>query len=154
MVAFSSEQTIESPATAVYDLAVDVVRHPQWMNVLDARVISGDPSTVGGRAREHMKVGPRTYDIEFEVVAADPGRRIAWRVTHGGPFTGEVSLQLEPVAAERTRATYSGHIDLKGLWRLLGPIMAREIRAEEAGELLRLKHLAEGRPATSLAPNE
>jgi uncharacterized membrane protein len=152
MVAFTSEQIIERSAAAVYDLAVDVLRHPQWMNVLDARLISGEPSTVGARASEHMRVGPRTYDIEFELTEADPGRRITWRVTRGGPFTGEVTLGLEPIEPDRTRATYAGRIDLKGLRRLIAPFMTNEIRAEEAGELVRLKALAEAQSAGATVP--
>ena len=147
MVAFSSEQTIERPAAMIYEVAVDVLRHPMWMKVLDARVLNGDPTRVGGRASEHVKVGPRTYDIEFEVTVADPGRRISWRAIRGGPFAGEVTLDLSPLDERRTRATYSGRLDMKGLWRLVEPFMAREVRAEEAGELGRLKALVEALPA-------
>jgi uncharacterized membrane protein len=149
VIGSKSEQAIERPAAMVYDLAVDVLRHPEWMNVLDARVVSGDPTKVGARASEHMKVGPRTYDVEFEVASADPGQRVTWRVLRGGPFTGEITLELEPLEPGRTRASYSGRIEMKGMWRLLEPLIAREVIADQARELVRLKTLAEKQPTSA-----
>ena len=115
--------------------------------VLDARIISGDGRTVGTHGRERMRLGPRTYDAEFEVSAVEPDRRIAWRVAGGVPFSGELALELTPMGDDRTQAIYVGTLRMKGIWRLLEPLMAREMQAGPARELERLKALVESTEA-------
>jgi len=88
-------------------------------------------------------MGPLKWELDFVVTEAVPGRRIAWRTTGGGPFTGDLTLDLEPSGMHSTRATYHGQIKLHGLWRLLSPIIAMEARESEARELRRLQALLE-----------
>jgi hypothetical protein len=143
MIAYRVEETIGRSAVDIWSLAADVTRHPEWMGVTEATILSGPGTSVGSRGREVVRFGPFRWAMEFEVIDAAPGGRIAWRATGGGPFTGEFALELEPVSANETRATYRGEVHLKGLWRLLAPIMANEFREGEARELRRLKALLE-----------
>ena len=91
------------------------------------------------RGRERIRFGPFGWDVEFEVVDAKPGRRIAWRSVSGAPFDLDVALDLEPIGPASTKATYGGDIRFHGLWRLLSPIVAMEANAGPARELQRLK---------------
>lgn len=109
------------------------------MGVTDAQLLQGSGTEVGARALERLKVGPRTVDQEIEVSGSVPGQRIAWRMAGGGPFAGEVSLDLESLDTNRTRAVWSGSIGLTRWWRLIEPLMAAEVKAGEAAELRRLK---------------
>lgn len=143
MITYRFEDTIERSADEVWAYAADITRHPEWMGVLDAEVISGRPTEVGAMGRETLRFGPWRFVTEFVVSASEPGRHIAWRVAGGVPFTGEGRLELEPIGSTRTRAVYSGAFRLKGLWRLLEPLVAREARASEAAELQRLKRVLE-----------
>lgn len=151
MIRFETEQTIARSAGDVWAYAADIVRHPEWMSVTDARLIHGTGSEVGTRAVERIAMGPRTADVDVEVTASVSARRIAWRVAGGGPVAGDVALDLEPLGPDRTRAVYSGSIGLTGLWRLLEPFMAGEIRSGEAAELVRLKENLESSPAPAIA---
>ncbi|OGO59167.1 MAG: hypothetical protein A2V85_14090 [Chloroflexi bacterium RBG_16_72_14] len=144
MTRFATEQTIARPAADVWTYAADILRHPEWMSVTDARIVRGSGTETGARGRERMRLGPLGWDVEFEVADADPGRRIAWRAVSGAPFELEVSLDLEPVGPSSTRATYGADIRLRGLWRLLGPLLAMEGKTGPARELARLKSRAEG----------
>jgi hypothetical protein len=94
-------------------------------------------------------MGPRTIEVGLEVSGAIPARQIAWRVAGGGPLVGDVTLDLEPLGPNRTRAVYSGAIGLSGIWRLFEPLMAREIAAGEAAELRRLKDNLEAARASA-----
>jgi uncharacterized protein YndB with AHSA1/START domain len=143
VITYRFEETIGRSAVDVWSLAADITRHPEWMGVTEATILSGSGTSVGARGREVVRFGPFRWDMEFEVIDAAPGRRIAWRATGGGPFTGDLALELEPVNAHETRATYRGEVHLKGLWRLLAPIISKEIREGEARELQRLKALLE-----------
>ena len=148
MIRFKTEQTIARPAGEVWAFAADVTHHPEWMGVTDAYMISGRPTEVGARARERMKLGPRKLEVEFEVSGSVPAERIAWRMAGSGPFSGEVSLDLESLGPDVTRTTWSGAIGLTGWWRLLEPLMAGDVASGEAAELRRLKERLET-PTTS-----
>ena len=139
MTRFVTEQTIARSADDVWAYAADIVRHPEWMTVTDARVLDGPGTRVGARGRERMRFGPFGWDVEFEVAEAAPGRRIVWRAVDGAPFDLAVSLDLEPVGPTSTRARYGADIRLHGLWRLLGPMVAIEGKVGPERELKRLK---------------
>lgn len=149
MIRFESEQTIERSAEEVWAYAADILRHPEWMGVTDARIVSGVATDVGTRGLERMKLGPRSVEVGIEVSESVRARRIAWRVSGGSPLAGDVTLELEPLGPGRTRATWSGTIGLTGPWRLLEPLMAAEVRAGEAAELRRLKDNLEAVPSTA-----
>lgn len=150
MTRFVTEQTIERSADDVWTYAADIVRHPEWMNVTDALIVRGHGTQLGARGRERLRFGPFGWDVEFEVVEAEPGRRIVWKAVAGAPLDLAVALDLEPVGPETTRATYGAEIRLHGPWRLLGPMVAMEGKAGPERELRRLKDQVEGAP--SMAP--
>jgi len=150
MITFKTEQTIERPAQEVWSYAADITRHPEWMGVLDARLISGRPTEIGAHGIERLKLGPRKVEVDLEVSASIPAQRIAWRMVGGSPFTGEVTLDLDSLGPDRARAVWSGSIGLTGWWRLIEPLMAAEVKTGEAAELRRLKERLETSPA--LAP--
>jgi len=148
MIRFQTEQTINRPALEIWSYAADITRHPEWMGILDARLVSGRPTDIGARAVERVRLGPRTFELGLEVSKSVPAQRIAWRMAGGSPLVGEVTLDLEPLGSERTRAVLSGAIGLSGWWRVVEPLIATEVRAGEAGELRRLKETLESAPAT------
>ena len=139
MIRFETEQTIGRSADEVWGYAADILRHPEWMGVTDARLVRGAGTDVGTRATERLRIGPRTVDVELTVAESVPGRRVRWTVAGRSPLRADVSLDLEPLAAGQTRATWSGSIGLHGWWRVLEPLMAGEVRSGEAAELQRLK---------------
>ena len=118
MIPFRSEQTIDRSAMDVWAYAADIVRHPTWMSVIDARIVQGRSTEVGARAHEDVKIGPRRQTVEFEVAEADPGRRLAYRVL-AGPMRGEVAMDLEAIGPES---------DQGGLGRIPGSDRAHAAR--------------------------
>jgi uncharacterized membrane protein len=151
MITSQTEQTIEHDATEIWAYAADIARHPEWMGVTDAAILRGAGSEIGSRGRERLALGPFKWDVEFEVAEAVPGRRIVWRSIAGAPFDAEVSLDLARAGPASTRATYSARIQLHGLWRLLGPVMAAEGKAGLERELRRLKENVEKAPVVVAA---
>jgi uncharacterized protein YndB with AHSA1/START domain len=151
MIRFETERTIERSADDVWAYAADIVRHPEWMGVTDARLLEGNGTQVGARARERLVMGPFRWDVDLEVSEAVPGRRIVWRSLAGAPFHGEVALDLAPVGPNSTRATYGAAIQMHGLWRLATPLVAMEGKAGQARELRLLKEHLETAPAMAPA---
>jgi uncharacterized membrane protein len=148
---FAAQQTIARSAGDVWSYAADIVRHPEWMTVTDARVVAGPGTRIGARGRERMRFGPFAWDVEFEVAEAIPGRRIVWKAVHGAPFDLAVALDLEPMSPSATKATYAADIRLHGPWQILGPLVAMEAKAGPARELGRLK--AQLEEVSSMAPS-
>ena len=145
------EQTIARSAEDVWAYAADIVRHAEWMTVTDARIVRGTGTHVGARGRERMRFGPFGWDVEFEVSDAQPGRRIAWKTIGGAPFDLDVVLDLEPVGPTSSRATYGTDLRLRGVWRLLSPLVAMETKDAPARELVRLRERLEAAPITASA---
>jgi uncharacterized membrane protein len=139
VIRFETTQTIERSAEEVWAYAADILRHPEWMGVTSARLLDGVGTEVGARAVERIKLGPRSVEVGLKVSKSIPARQIAWRVAGGSPVAGDVTLDLERLGPDRTRAVWSGWVGLTGLWRLLEPLMAGEVKAGEAAELRRLK---------------
>lgn len=139
MIRSETALTIARSAEDVWAYAADIVRHPEWMGVADARVVRGQGSEVGARGQARFLLGPLSWVVEFEVSEAVPGRRIVWRSMAGAPFQLEFALDLEPAGPTSTRATYGAAIQLRALWRLLTPVLAVEAKAGPARELQRLK---------------
>lgn len=151
MIRFETEQTIERSAEEVWAYAADIVRHPEWMAVTDARLLEGNGTEVGARARERLVMGPFRWDVDLVVSEAVPGRRIVWRSVGGAPFNGDVALDLAPIGRNFTRATYRAAIQMHGVWRLLSPLVAMEGKAGQARELRLLKEHMETAPAMAPA---
>ena len=151
MSRFVSEQTIARSAEDVWAYAADILRHPEWMAVTEARVVKGDGTRTGARGRERMRFGAFEWDVEFEVADAVPGRRIAWKAVRGAPFDLEVALDLDAVGPASTKATYGADIRLRGSWRLLSPLVAMEAKSGPARELRQLKAQLEAAPVMAPA---
>ena len=151
MSRFETETTIDRSGHDVWMYAADILRHPDWMSVADARVVRGDGTAVGARGRERLLLGPFKWDVTFEVAEAVPGRRIVWRSIDDPRFEIEVGLDLEPVGATSTRATYHGAVQMRGRWRLLAPFVAMEGSAGLKRELQRLKANVEAAATMAVA---
>lgn len=147
---FEARATIARSAMDVWAYATDILRHPDWMNVADARVLRGRGTDIGARGRERLALGPFRWDVEFEVTEAEPGRRIAWQA-RDPRFDLEVKLELDPVDAASTRATYQAMIQMRGPWRVLAALVVMEGSAGVRRELSRLKAKVEAVPAMTPA---
>jgi uncharacterized membrane protein len=151
MSRYEALATIDRSADEIWKYAADILRHPDWMTVASAHILRGQGTEVGARGRERLILGPFKWDVEFEVVEAEPGRRLVWRSLDDPHLDLEVGLALEPAAASTTRARYYGSVQLRGRWRLLAPLVAMEGAAGVRRELGRLKVNVERAPAIAPA---
>ena len=99
----------------------------------------------GPAGRERLLLGPFKWDVEFEVVEAEVGRRLLWR-SRDARFDMEVGLELEPSGPTSVRARYYGAAQMHGRWRLLSPLVAMEGSAGVKRELAQLKARIEEAP--------
>ena len=146
MTAYEAQTDIARSAAEVWRYAADILRHTEWMSVADAHLLAGDGTQVGARGRERLLLGPFKWDVEFEVVEAEVGRRLLWR-SRDARFDLEIGLELEPSGPTSVRARYYGAAQMHGRWRLLSPLVAMEGSAGVKRELAQLKARVEGAPA-------
>jgi hypothetical protein len=111
-------------------------------------VVSVEPLTagdlaVGSRYRYSIRKGPMAVEVVSRVASLEPGRRVEYVTEPGGSLDWNASLTFEALDASRTRVTSAGEIGLRGLRRLLEPLMAGEVRSGEAAELVNLKKVLE-----------
>ena len=99
MTRYEAHADIARSADEVWTYAADILRHTEWMSVADAHLLNGDGTQVGARGRERLLLGPFKWDVEFEVVEAEFGRRLLWR-SRDPRFDMEVGLELEPTRAD------------------------------------------------------
>lgn len=103
-----------------------------------------DGPRVGMRGRFRLAQGPIKGMLEMEVTELDPDRRIVIEVTH--PTLDWKAVSTLATSGTGTRLTYAGELRMHGRRRLLHPLAAREARAGEASEAVRLKALLEAAP--------
>lgn len=141
MVAFASEEFIGRPPEDVFPYLTDPAKHSAWMDVSEAQSIDGQPAHIGSRIRTVIAKGPLHLKLEYEVSELEPNRKFAYRST-AGPMNWNGQFTIRPEGAG-SRIASAGTMELRGLLRILSPLMAAEVRNGEAAELRKLKQLVE-----------
>ena len=126
MTTYEAQTEIARSADEVWTYAADILRHTEWMSVADAHVLAGDGTQVGARGRERLLLGPFKWDVEFEVVEAELGRRLLWRSTGRAFRLGDSASSWNRAGRQSVRARYYGAAQMHGRWRLLSPLVAME----------------------------
>jgi uncharacterized protein YndB with AHSA1/START domain len=136
----SSEIVINSPREDVFAFLADPENDPQWRSgVLDLKRVSG--SGIGARYTQGIK-GPRGRRIpaDIEITELVPGKTIAFQ-TITGPVRPRGRYQLDS-ADGGTRVRFELESDVKGVKRLLGPMVQKTMNSE-VGQLVSLKRVIE-----------
>jgi uncharacterized protein YndB with AHSA1/START domain len=143
MIRIDSSTQIARPRDEVFAYLTDVENIPHWQSgVVESRPISEGPFRVGYQFSETVKAGPWKLNALCTVTDLKPNERFAFVMTSDGPLDCEAHFDLQPVAGG-TRVTVEGAARLRGIWRLLQPMMASELRKETKAELETLRRLLE-----------
>jgi len=139
MIRFQANTEIDRPVEQVFAYLIDFENAPKWQSgVVTSKLATPGPLRKGSKFDEVVKLGPWRMPATCEITEVEGSRRAAFRTTSRGPveYGGEFLLEHQGLG---TKVTVSGTMFLKGLWRLLEPVMAGEIKKETARELQRLK---------------
>jgi carbon monoxide dehydrogenase subunit G len=143
MIKIDSSTQVARPRDEVFAFLTDIENIPRWQSgVVQSRPISEGPFRVGYQYRETVKAGPWKLSALCTVTDVKPNERFTFVMTSDGPLDCEARFDLQPVAGG-TRVTVQGTARLKGVWRLLQPMMASELRKETKAELETLRRLLE-----------
>jgi uncharacterized membrane protein len=138
----SSEIVVERPRDAVFAFLADPQNDPQWRSgVLDLTRVSG--AGVGARYAQGVKgPGGRRIPADIEITELTPGEAIAFQ-TVTGPVRPRGRYMLD-AAEGGTRVRFELEADLKGLKRLITPMVQKTMNAE-VRQLDSLKRVIETR---------
>ncbi len=150
MIHYTAEVGVARPAADVFAAVNDIAGWTAWTDMRDVQSEGTGPVRVGSAGTFLMSKGPFKGPIRYEATALDPGRRVAYRMTHPA-FDWDAVIAVEP-DGPRSRLSTSGTFRLKGWRRLLEPLVRGEITRGEAAELYRLKAILEGADGSDREP--
>ena len=156
MIRIESSVQISRPRDQVFGFLTDLDNLPKWQTgVIQSKRLTDGPVRAGFRFAETAKVGPWKLDTVCTVTDLKPAERFAFEARSSGPLDYEGSFDLQPMAGG-TRLSVNGSARLKGLWRLLQPLLAGDLHKETRRELETIRRLMEeGISAeTRLAPDQ
>lgn len=148
MFSYAAETEVARPPNETFDAVIDIGRWTEWTDMRDVRPDAADTPRVGSTGTFTLP-GPFRGPVRYELTALDPQQRVEYRITHPA-FDWRAEIDVE-ASSRGSRLATSGEYRLLGWWRLLEPIVAREVRRGEASELARLKAILEANPAHSVA---
>jgi hypothetical protein len=138
------------PRNEVFDYLTHIPNLTKWQtNVVDATAISEGPMAIGFQFEQTVKLGPRQIPSICTVTDIKTNERFAFAMASDGPVDCDAHFDLQPVQGG-TRITLDGEARLKGLWRLLHPIAATELKSETKKELETIKRLLESTAPVSV----
>jgi uncharacterized membrane protein len=129
---------IQAEPDTLYRMWSDLGNVPQWQEQI-VQVTSTGPRT----SHWTMRAGDKTLQWNYEVLAAEPGRRIAWRSVDGDIHqAGEVIFELAP-GKRGTLVTLLQEFEIGKLKSALAAIGNRSPRQTAIENLRHFKALAE-----------
>ena len=137
---------IDRSVEDVYAYASTYGTWPRWRTgVSESEQLTEGPVGVGTRIRGGGKLLGRPVGIVIEVTAWERGSRFAYRGA-AGPLRTHNIVTFERVAGG-TEVTWVDDVELRGIFRLLEPLMGRMVRRGYEADLGRLKAILEAQPA-------
>ena len=150
MIRIEHSISVNRPRGEVFDFLTDVENLPKWQaNLVQSVPISDGAVRAGFQFEETINVMMRKIRAVCTVTEIKPHERFAFEMRSDGPLDCDARFELQPVTGG-TRLTLIGTARLKGIWRLLKPVVAAELRKETLVELMAMKDLLEApQPALS-----
>src|SRR5688572_16540999 len=147
MIRIENSTQIGRPRDEVFDFLTNIDNLPKWQgNVIQAASLSDGAVRIGFQFEQTIKMGPRTMRALCTVTDIKTNERFGFTMQSDGPIDCDARFDLQPVVGG-TRLTLNGVARLKGIWRLLQPILSGELRKETRAEIATLRLLLEAAAA-------
>jgi hypothetical protein len=131
---------VHRPCLGVWGVLADYRRDPEWRTGVLAMVPSTDGTVeVGTTTAETIRFGGRTQHVDGVVTEVEDGVRFAWRTTSGTAAHGE--RRVTDCGDGRTQVDLV--LTVRGVRRVLRPLLAPLVRRTLAADARRLRRLGE-----------
>ncbi len=140
MITIEVSTIINAPVERVWEFMSDFGTMPQWHPGV-VKVDWQPPLSVGSVATVTVqRLGKRT--ARYEVKEWQPNRMIRAQVTSGrSKING--GYEMEPIEGGKTKLTISAVIEIKGVLRLLSPILSYMSKKGSSAEMQNIKRILE-----------
>ena len=144
MITVRAEITINRAPGDVFEYVANIENFPAWQDVEEAAYTSEGPPGVGSTWRVRVKVLPM-WKARFSgrITGYDPPHKASFESGEGAPFAAGGSYSLEPIEGG-TNLTFDGTVRMRGLLKLIEPLVGTSFRKQSAAELRKLKEVLEG----------
>lgn len=143
MIRIESSIQINQARNKVFDFLTDIDSMPKWQSgVVQSQRLSEGELRPGFQFAETAKVVFWKLNTVCDVTDIKAPERFAFVAKSNGPLDYEGLFELQPVAGG-TRLSVTGSARLKGIWRVLQPLLAGDLRKETRQELAAIKRLVE-----------
>jgi len=132
---------LNRPVEQVFAFLMDTSKLSTWQsNLIKSEQITAGPLHTGSRFREVRRMGRRESEIQGEITALEPNRRLETKTVTKPQAM--VSYSLDPEQGG-TRLSYKFVLVTSGLMRLLEPLIASSIKKDTAADFQTLKRILE-----------
>lgn len=143
MVEFADSIEIAQTPARVFGFVSDLENLPKIQSeVVQSTVLDPGPIRVGTRFEEIVKLGPRRVTARCVVTEYEPERRMGFRAESTAVHYD--ARFLVERAGEGSRVTVEGAFRLRGVWRVLRPLVAGDVRRGLKHELEAIRRHTEG----------
>ncbi len=141
---YSRTEVVDAPPAAIFAILDDVTRAPEWLKrCTQLDNLTGGPTAVGTKLKYHYKDGNRTGVMDGEVVAREQDRKLTNHFTDK-MMEVTVDFDVEPGPTEaQTRLTHTITIDTKGFFKVMTPMINRQLPNQTESAMTELKKLVE-----------
>ena len=154
MLTYSASLDLDQPASTVWEYLIALEQQPLWeAALLEMRQVTPGEPVVGAAFEARRRYGRQEARHEAQIAAIEPGRSVTI-TQRGGPVTeSRFTYAVDRLGDGRSRITYRTEAQLRGLARLLQPILPWVGRAEVRRNLTALeRRIAAGIPPRSDTP--
>ena len=132
---------LSQPVEQVFAFLVDTSKLSTWQsNLIKSEPLTEGPLRTGSRFREIRRINNKEEEIEGEITALEPNKRLETKTVTKPQ--AKVSYSLNPEQGG-TRLRYKFVLETSGLMRLLEPIIAKSIKADSEADFKTLKRIFE-----------
>jgi hypothetical protein len=126
----------------VFEYVAEPERMREWVGgLVEFRPLGPGPE-LGSRAIQVVEVSGSPWEIQSEIVAYEPPRRLEARLRHKS-FESLATYEVE-TAGERTRLTATMESEYKQMAaRLMAGVVTRQVQKKLESDLARLKQVVE-----------
>ncbi len=132
---------LNRPVEQVFAFLADTGKVSTWQSsLIELESLTEGPLRLGSRFREIRRLGRRDSEIQGQVTAFEPNKRLETKTTTKPEVT--VSYSFDPENGG-TRLRYKFVLLSSGIMRLLEPLIARSIKKERESDFETLKRMLE-----------
>ena len=146
MIDVEASTVINRPVEAVFAFVADLENNPKWeTNFVEVKRISPEPLGVGTVYQCVLRVPGQRVTSRIEITEFTPNQRISFRGDKPASAKPVGSITFEPLGSG-TKVTTLPRPEMRGVFKLLEPMMTGYIKRSNAKHLHNLKTLLEAEP--------